>query len=429
MNLSRISKKVPHVDHRQTLPALHVMKLKEFADERETLPDKEKLLGQLIFQYNSDYSVFDRHNLYDKVCKLQKEVVRLRNNDAENEYILKAAPFLLEYVIENKKSIKKQEEIALKNKLELEKKVRLCRGAEGVDESKVIINDDENDEEEEYRSDNEEGTLFGIRESGSKGGSDLSRFIKQEKTNKKGQVYEEYQRKCLQSVYCESYKEINNRELEKLSCDCGGKRIIISKEAIAVCEKCGSCVDFADTTGPQEYRSEVEILSPFAYKRVNHFREWLVQMQARESTAPSEDVINKLLMELKKERITDIEDITPKRIKGYLKKLRLNKQYEHVSSIIGHLCGIPPPVINRKLENKLITMFEEIQAPFEKVCPPDRNNFLSYSYTLHKMCELLGEDHLLPCFPYLKSREKLYIQDKIWKDICQIVSYTFYPSL
>ncbi len=152
-------------------------------------------------------------------------------------------------------------------------------------------------------------------------------------------------------------------------------------------------------------------------------------MQAKESSSPNEEVIDQLLLELKKERITNKEDITKKRIKGYLKKLRLNKQYEHVSSIIGKLCGVPPPVINKKLENKLIQMFEDIQAPFEKVVPKGRNNFLSYSYTLHKMCELLGEDQLLPCFPYLKSREKLYIQDTMWKDICKITNYDFIASL
>lgn len=157
-------------------------------------------------------------------------------------------------------------------------------------------------------------------------------------------------------------------------------------------------------------------------------------MQARESTVPADELIDKLLIELKKDRVMDIEQITHKRIKGYLKKLRYNKQYEHIPSIIDKLCGIPPPVITKELEKTLIDMFCLIQGPFEESCPKDRKNFLSYSYTLHKMCQLLGEDHLLPCFPLLKSREKLYYQDKIWKDIVQIVCRThpefkFIPSL
>ena len=69
MNLSRISKKTPHVDNRETLPSLHSQKLKEFADQRATLPDKEQLLGQLITQYESDNSNnnIDMYDLYDRI--------------------------------------------------------------------------------------------------------------------------------------------------------------------------------------------------------------------------------------------------------------------------------------------------------------------------------------------------------------------------
>lgn len=152
-------------------------------------------------------------------------------------------------------------------------------------------------------------------------------------------------------------------------------------------------------------------------------------MQADETSAPSDEIIHLLLIELKKDRIEKTEQITPKRIKGYLKKLRLNKQYEHIPAIIDKLCGVSPPIISRTLENKLISMFEEIQTPFEKHCPKNRKNFLSYSYTLHKMCELLGERQLLPYFPLLKSREKLYFQDKLWERICDTVNWPFIPSL
>jgi len=43
---------------------------------------------------------------------------------------------------------------------------------------------------------------------------------------------------------------------------------------------------------------------------------------------------------------------------------------------------------------------------------------LSYSYVLYKFCELLSEDKYLKYFPLLKSKEKLYQQDVIWKKIC-----------
>ena len=62
-------------------------------------------------------------------------------------------------------------------------------------------------------------------------------------------------------------------------------------------------------------------------------------------------------------------------------------------------------------------------------CPTNRKNFLSYSYVLHKFCELLEYDHLLEYFSLLKSREKLHAQDLIWEKICNDLNWEFIPSL
>ena len=62
-------------------------------------------------------------------------------------------------------------------------------------------------------------------------------------------------------------------------------------------------------------------------------------------------------------------------------------------------------------------------------CPATRKNFLSYSYVIHKFCELLEFDHLLEYFPLLKSREKLHQQDLIWTKICRDLKWQFIPSL
>ena len=111
-----------------------------------------------------------------------------------------------------------------------------------------------------------------------------------------------------------------------------------------------------------------------------------------------------------------------------LKKLRLNKYYEHIPHIINKLNGLPPPKLSRDTERKLRRMFRDIQEPFTIYRPKGRKNFLSYSYILHKFCELLELDEFLPCFPLLKSHDKLIQQDKVWKKICHHVNWEFYPS-
>ena len=97
--------------------------------------------------------------------------------------------------------------------------------------------------------------------------------------------------------------------------------------------------------------------------------------------------------------------------------------------IISRLSGLPPPVIDRDTEDKLRKMFRMIQIPFENHRPKDRINFLSYSFVLHKFCQLLELDEFIKCFPLLKSRDKLRQQDNIWKGICTDLKWEYYPSI
>ncbi len=157
--------------------------------------------------------------------------------------------------------------------------------------------------------------------------------------------------------------------------------------------------------------------------------EWLSQFQAKESTDIPDEVYDKLMLEIKKERISDMKKITHKKIRSYLKKLKLNKYYEHIPHIVNRLNGVPPPKISKEVEEKLRSMFKEIQEPFIKVCPKSRKNFLSYSYVLHKFVELLGMYELKQYFPLLKSKEKLYQQDILWKKIATLNGWQFNPSI
>lgn len=158
-------------------------------------------------------------------------------------------------------------------------------------------------------------------------------------------------------------------------------------------------------------------------------RHGLSQFQAKETTDISNEIIERILNELKKERYTNLADISNSKVKEILKKLKLNKYYEHIPYIINKLNGKPPPILTPEIEEALRNMFKEIQAPFIKHCPKDRKNFLSYSYVLHKFIQLLGIDEYLDYFPLLKSREKLYQQDRIWKMICEELNWQFIKSI
>lgn len=200
---------------------------------------------------------------------------------------------------------------------------------------------------------------------------------------------------------------------------------MLMNETFLDCPACGyrDCI-LVDSEKPS-YKDPPREMSYYAYKKINHLNEWLAQFQAKETTEISQAVLDQIRAELRKERITDMGKLKPSKLKEVIKKLKLNRCYDHVAHILNRLNGISAPVLSREIEEKLRFMFKEIQFSFVKHCPKKRSNFLSYSFVLYKFCELLELDDYLPCFPLLKSREKLYMQDKIWQKICEDMGWEF----
>jgi hypothetical protein len=200
---------------------------------------------------------------------------------------------------------------------------------------------------------------------------------------------------------------------------------MLFNETFLDCPGCGyrDCI-LVDSEKPS-YKDPPREMSYYAYKKINHLNEWLAQFQAKETTEISTAVLDSIRAELKKERITDMSKLKPSKLKEVIKKLKLNRCYDHVAHVLNRLNGISAPVLSREVEEKLRFMFKEIQFAFVKHCPKKRSNFLSYSFVLYKFCELLELDEYLPCFPLLKSREKLYMQDKIWQKICEDMRWEF----
>jgi hypothetical protein len=168
---------------------------------------------------------------------------------------------------------------------------------------------------------------------------------------------------------------------------------------------------------------------PCAYKRINHFNEKLAQFQGKEKTVIPDNVFEAVREEIYKNRRLNIDSVTPQDIKYLLKKLNLSKYYEHVNFITALLNGFSLPVLGYEEEDRLRKMFNMIQVPFSIHSPPCRKNFLNYAYIFRKFLELLSYDWLLPYFSELKSREKLYEQDKVWKMICMELDWEYIPSL
>jgi hypothetical protein len=207
-----------------------------------------------------------------------------------------------------------------------------------------------------------------------------------------------------------------------------GELVPMEDEGVIMCANCAATSPYFVENEKPSYKEPPKEVCYYAYKRINHYKEVLAQIQAKETTNIPESHINEIKMQIIKERIHDISSISYYKMKHLLKKLGFNKYYEHIY-FIKHRFGVEPPKFSSSVEDKLINMFQLIQAPYTKHCPQDRINFLNYHYVLFKSLQLLGENTYLPMVPLLKDPTKIAGQDAIWKKICFDLEWDYYPTI
>jgi hypothetical protein len=209
---------------------------------------------------------------------------------------------------------------------------------------------------------------------------------------------------------------------------CGVDLKLLLKKSILVCDQCGYSETYIDTTtNALPYKSNVEITN-FSYKKINHFNEWLMQIQGKENRNVPPDIIDEIRDRLVRKGV-GMAEVTTHMVRDELKGLKLSRLYHHVAQIASHVSGKPPPTLSVEIEEKCRMMFVAIQEPFEVHCPPQRKNFLSYPYCLFKFLELLGERNTLGSFILLKGKDKLMKQDQIFEKICNTLNWEFVPSV
>lgn len=224
---------------------------------------------------------------------------------------------------------------------------------------------------------------------------------------------------------------------------CGGD-LVLQREAYR-CLKCNALSELEAKPAPSQYvlaktpadRERVSYVAQYTYKKINHFKDWLSQFQAKENTQIPEEVLDKVRVALVQKRIKNFDKITPKKIWKVLKEISLPKMYEHRNLICNKISGNPPPFLTAEQERKLRDMFEELQAPFERHKVKGRKNFLSYSYTLHKLLQILGmPKRIYGQFKILQGPQLVALHDETWKKMMAEldarkalgISWPFYPS-
>jgi hypothetical protein len=242
----------------------------------------------------------------------------------------------------------------------------------------------------------------------------------------KQKLYNQYM-KIIDPTFVPQYED--ELELFDICTHCHSEMLLNHNSGMLNCKNCGNIEKIIVDSDKQSHKEPPKEMTSFSYKRINHLNEILSQFQAKETTEIPAHVYEKIEVELKKARITDMTLLTKEKLREILKKIDETDYYEHIPYIINQLNGLPPPVISAEVEEIIRGLFLQAQPPFNTYCPDDRKNFLTYGYTLYKLFELLELDEYLSNFKFLKDRSKLYDQEQIWKKICQELKWEFIPTV
>jgi predicted nucleic acid-binding Zn-ribbon protein len=386
------------VEERTTLDVIHQGQLKRISEEHEESKSIKETITELQGRINTTTDDLIRGQLENKCIRLQQQFDSKKSEDRIYDYLLDTGDILFEYYdLQSKISQGITTSTAQWVKRKPGDVLSALETAASIDTETVV---------EEKPKPKGKG----------KKGDPVNRDILLDKYLTR--VNPEYVRKT--------------NELDDMSgecVDCGTDMMFSQNEAMLYCTECGMTEFILIDSDRPSYKDPPRESSYYAYKRINHFNELLAQFQAKGSAEIPQEILDQIIAELKKQRITDFKVIKYRQMREILRKLKMNRQYDHIPYIISRLNGSIAPVMDRETEEKLRHMFKEIQPSFQKHCPKNRRNFLSYSYVLYKFCELLELDEFLASFPLLKNRDKLYQQSKVWESICKEMGWEFIRSI
>ena len=422
-----------------TLDAKHTEIMKDFTKKKQNLPKLQLKLDNLILK-------LEKLNNPEKYKQeLNQKITQLKEIN-KNTKTKKNKKNQLENIINIDNDIFIDNNLTEDNVLELEKLLIILEDQFQINKLKNNIDDEikeieedilcieNNDDELNYLNDTAD-ILFKYYDTSTIENkkinmpNDLQDFftkIKETKTNDNDKY----------NLFNQYMKITTNTELKKQSvitikmCSkCGVEKTLHLQDGYLTCTSCGDSDPVQIDSDKPNYKDPIIENKPNGYKRMNHFSELLNQCQGKESTDIPQEIFQRIINELNVLKITDLSKLDNKVMRSILKNLNLNSYYEHIPYIINKLNGVPPPTMSRELEEKVRSMFKEVQEPWVAGKKTSRKNFLNNNYVFHKIFELLEEDDFLQYFPYLKSREKLQEHDDEWKKICLHNKWQFIASL
>lgn len=201
------------------------------------------------------------------------------------------------------------------------------------------------------------------------------------------------------------------------------------KHGYAVCVGCSFAKSIATSCKESFYGTDIDIVEPFHYEKRGQFIKCLRQRQAKQLIMLPPSVLDSVRSEILRLQILDPHSLRPKHLRKILKRLGLSNYYDHDVLIWSMVTGTKPPRFTDAQETELISMFDTSLKSYLKH-KGARNNYLTYSFAIHKMLEILGWDpEIREFYPVLKSDSKREAQEMIFHNMCRDMDWPIHKTM
>ena len=443
--------KIKFTQELKTLDEIHTETIKNYDDinkKIKNLRQKIKLLQNKLLNYLNLPDKFDYCDEINKKINMYKnKIINLENSNDELEYFARTKDILIQYY-ENKS---KDSDEKIPDEIELtEENINITLLNMDTETNTDIKSETEKDElldrfdrlteiakrdvkikntkKRRLKNTNASMSILNLLardNSGNKITEPIQHMI-----HEKGTLKDQYL--CLtDSAYVSSKLKPSSIRLCK---KCNSETILMQSEGYFICPNCSEAEYVIIESEIPSHKDTLNEKPKYPYNPINHLIEKLNQYQAKQTTVIKPKIYDTIKIELKK-RLIEVDDVTPEIIQDILKKYRKNMYYEHNYLIFSHITNTPPPSITRDEEDDIKKMFRMTEKPFKLFKPTWRDNNLNYSYVLNKLFLIKAEmdnNNKMAInaryFKLLKSRDKLKMQDTIWKAICKYNHWPFHSS-
>ena len=412
----------------KTLDEMHEEKMKSFESKKTELPNMKKTLKQYELEYNEllekkmlsdnqqeNFNIIKKKlELKNKISDLKKEITIIENNTEQYEYLNKTCDILCEYYnVTNGKLYGKEFEDCIQNETSIND-VKTSK-IEISEELQKIINQNSDKKikkpvKKRRRKIEEHVEYYNILDDL---GLTQTNKDTENSANIKAMLQDNYLSLMDKEYLCSKKTKIN------IKCEkCNVDKIIVYAESIMSCPNCGDTNEiFIDAEIPSQRDSYTE-KPKYPYKKIDHCKEKLDQFLCNSTTNIPSSIFSMFDKEIKKNNLTS-KQVTLKFVENTLKKCKKSEYYEYSMYIYCKITKNKPPYVSKDEYDTVLKMFEIAEEIYEKKYKkPDRDNFLKYTFVIHKIFLTLNRPDVAQYFNVLKSAGKLKYQEQIWKNIC-----------